>query len=93
MSNKSRVGNPGAASGKSAQSAGGAVGLQVRHRRRRPDNAVIADRPNAAQLHAARLGQSEIGDDLFVRRLYDVNKELAEYIRDRLTIKIGRQIR
>ena len=56
-----------------------------------PGNAVTRGRPNPKKRLTARETKAPPIDEIRHRRTYDLNKELADYLRCGMTIKIGCQ--
>lgn len=67
----------------------GINGVQIGHGLLGPDNACFSSRPNSKKGSAIRRGKLPSRDEVWHRRTEDVNKEIADDLRGRVTIEIG----
>lgn len=68
---------------------GGGLGVDVAERGTRPFDADPGGRPNSKQRAAMWEGKPDPAEEAWVRRMYDVNKELIEDLSCCATIKVG----
>jgi len=66
----------------------GKVGLIIGESRERPHDAEAGCGPDADKLAAHERGELPDFKEDWVRAIHDVNKELADYIRERLTVRV-----
>ena len=68
------------------------IGVTVRHSSRRPEEARRVGGPNAIERTFIRRGKSPPRNEIWHRRTYDLNKELADDLRRNMRIEVGRPL-
>ena len=68
---------------------GNKVGIAIGKGAGRPLNAELSGGPGAKERAALWDGEPPPIDDKWIRRSYDLNKKLADYLSGHMTIKIG----
>ena len=73
----------------SLEGAGDKVGVSIKKGRARPSDTVGTRRPDAEDRALMWDGEPPPFDEAGLRHLYDLNEELADNLRGRVTIKVG----